>query len=172
VDTARIRSAHRRDLPDLVRIYNHYVATSHITFDTQEFTVEGRVAWFEGFSDSGAHQLLVADVAHHAVGYASSQQLRSKPAYDPSVETTIYLDPGFTGRGIGPLLYGALLERMRSEKSVHRAYAGIALPNRHSIALHESFGFKLIGTFREVGFKFGEFWDVSWYENEGVSRQT
>jgi len=163
LDTARIRPAEPRDLPGLVRIYNHYVTTTHVTFDTQALTIDGRRPWFQGFCGSGAHQLLVAEAAHHVVGYASSGRFRAKPAYDPSVETTIYLDPEFLGRGIGPLLCRELLDRMRSEKSAHRAFAGIALPNDNSTRLHEGFGFELVGTFREVGFKFGKYWDVSWY---------
>ena len=89
-----------------------------------------------------------------------------RPAYDQSVETTIYLDPAFVGRGIGQRLYGALLDAIQSEESIHRAYGGIALPNPSSIALHERLGFGFIGTFREVGFKFGKYWDVSWYEKD------
>ena len=166
MSTPRIRTAEQRDLPELVRIYNHYVTASNITFDTEAFTVDQRRPWFDGFSDSGAHQLLIAEINHQPVGYASSKDFRVKPAYDQSVETTIYLDSAFVGRGIGQQLYGALLERMTSEGKVHRAYGGVALPNPRSIALHAQFGFSLVGTFHEVGFKFGKYWDVSWYEKD------
>lgn len=162
----RIRPAEQRDLPALVDIYNHYVTTTHITFDTYAFTVDGRRRWFNSFSRTGAHRLLVADVSGQPVGYASSGEFRAKPAYDRSVETTIYLDPGFVGRGIGQRLYKVLLDMLQSEDGVHRALSGIALPNRSSIALHERLGFLLVGTFREVGFKFGQYWDVSWYEKD------
>ena len=162
----RIRPAEERDLPHLVRIYNHYVTTTHITFDTQAFSEEQRRPWFEGFSGSGPHQLLVAEVDGRSVGYASSGQFRTKPAYDRSVETTIYLDRDFTRRGIGAPLYGTLLDRIRFEPGVHRAYGGIALPNPGSIALHERCGFEAVGTFREVGFKFGKYWHVRWYEKD------
>jgi phosphinothricin acetyltransferase len=166
VGAPRIRRAEQRDLPELTRIYNHYVTTTHVTFDTHPFTVDQRRSWFESFSGSGAHQLLVAEIAGRSVGYASTQELRAKPAYDRSVESTIYLDPAFVGRGFGQQLYGAVLDRMRAEKDVHRAYGGIALPNAGSIALHERFGFELVGTFHEAGFKFGKYWDVSWYEKD------
>jgi len=166
VALARIRSAVERDLPDLVRIYNHYVAGSHVTFDTKPFSLEERRPWFEVFSTSGPHRLLVAEFESRTIGYASSREFRPKPAYSCSVETTIYLDPEFVGRGIGRALYGALLEALESEDGVHRAYGGIALPNPASVTLHERFGFKLAGTFREVGYKFGKYWDVSWYERD------
>ena len=161
---ARIRSAAERDLPDLVRIYNHYITRSHVTFDTEPFSIEERRPWFKGFSSPGPHRLLVAEVDVRTVGYASSKEFRPKPAYQRSVETTIYLDQEFIGRGIGQALFAALLEALEVEDSVHRAYAAIALPNPTSVALHQRFGFTLAGTFREVGFKFGRYWDVSWYE--------
>ena len=161
-----IRAGEERDLADLARIYNHYIVTTPITFDTQVFTVEQRRPWFDDFATSGPHRLFVAEISDRAVGYASSRQFRAKPAYDQSVETTIYLDPDFVGRGIGPRLYGVLLEAIRSEASVHRACGGITLPNPGSIALHERIGFSPVGTFREVGFKFGRYWDVRWYEKD------
>ena len=159
-----VRTAEPRDLPDLVRIYNHYVLTTAITFDIEPYTVETRRPWFDGFSGEGPHRLLVAEVAERPVGYASSGVFRAKAAYARSVESTIYLDPACTGRGIGSALYAALLDALCAEKSVHRAYAGIALPNPGSIALHERAGFRRVGTLREVGFKFDRYWDVSWFE--------
>jgi phosphinothricin acetyltransferase len=166
VSEPRIRPAKPEDLPELVRIYNHYVTNTHITFDTKAFTVNQRRSWLDGFSQAGPHRLLVSELAQRPIGYASSSAFRLKPAYDQSVETTIYLDPDFTGRGIGKLLYAAILDLIRAEKCVHRAYGGVALPNPVSIALHERLGFRLVGTFREVGFKFGRYWNVSWYEKD------
>ena len=159
-----LRDARRDDLDQIVEVYNHYVATSHATFDIEPKTVEGRRAWLEGFSPTGPYRLLVAESSGKVVGYAGSSQFRVKPAYSTSVETTIYLDPEFTGRGIGVKLYGALLEYLRGYESVHRAFAGVAVPNPGSIALHEKLGFESVGTFRDVGFKFGKFWSVSWFQ--------
>ena len=162
----RIRPADQADLPALARIYNHYVTATHITFDTEPFTIEERRSWFESFSRSGPYRLMVADSGSGAVGYASSGEFRAKPAYRPSVETTIYLETGQVGRGLGRSLYGALIDVLASEPTVHRAYGGIALPNVRSVALHERLGFRLVGTFREVGFKLEKRWDVSWYEKD------
>ncbi len=164
LDTPRIRLAEPADLPDLTGIYNHYVATTHITFDTEPFTADQRRPWFRQFSGTGPHRLFVAEVAAQPAGYASSAGFRAKPAYHTSVETTVYLHPDFIGRGIGRSLYSALLDSLEDEKSVHRAYGGVALPNKASVALHESLGFTPVGTFREVGWKFEKYWDVRWYE--------
>ena len=164
VTEPKIRSAKRSDLPDIVRIYNHYVRETHVTFDTHEFAEQQRLAWFEAFSESGPYRLLAAELSGRVAGYASSRPFHQRPAYSQSVETSIYLDPLLTGRGIGRLLYGRLFAFLESESAVHRAYAGVALPNPESIALHERMGFQLAGTFREVGFKFGKYLDVAWYQ--------
>jgi len=153
-------------LPALVSIYNHYVANTHVTFDTEAYTVDSRRAWFDSFSDTGPYRLYAAVVDDQTVGFAYSDQFHPRVGYNPSVSTSIYLDPAFVGRGLGRILFAHLLESLQSESAVHRAYAGIALPNPGSIALHEKLGFKLAGTFHEVGSKFDKFWDVSWYEKD------
>ncbi len=164
--TTGIRPAREQDLPALTRIYNHYVANTHITFDTQPFTVAQRRPWLDAFSLRGPHRLFVATLAERPVGYASSSPFRAKPAYAKSVETTIYLDPDFVGQGLGRSLYAHLLDAIRIEPSVHRAYGGVALPNPVSIALHRHLGFDPVGTFREVGFKFERYWHVTWHEKD------
>jgi phosphinothricin acetyltransferase len=75
----------------------------------------------------------------------------------------VYCAAEATGRGVGSSLYTALFAALADE-DVHRAYAGVALPNDASIALHERHGFRVIGTYAEVGRKFGRYWDVRWFE--------
>jgi len=162
----QIRSAEASDLNALVEIYNHYVTESHITFDVEPFAVGARTQWFTQFADSGPHRLLVADQGGDVQGYACSTQFKPRAAYDTSVETTVYLHPDHTGKGLGPVLYRALVEQLEQEPRVHRAYGGVALPNDASIKLHEALGFKQVAVYHEVGFKFGKYWDVSWFEKE------
>jgi phosphinothricin acetyltransferase len=97
------------------------------------------------------------------IGYACSSRFRHKAAYETSVETSIYLAPESVGRGAGSRLYEELFETLEGD-DVHRAYAGIALPNPASVALHERFGFKRVAHYTEQGRKFGRYWDVAWYE--------
>ena len=80
------------------------------------------------------------------------------------METSIYLGPDDCGAGSGSTLYARLLEVLEEEATVHRAYGGVALPNQASIALHQRLGFRRVATFGEVGFKFGRYWDVAWFE--------
>ena len=163
----RVRPADEHDLAALVDIYNHYVEHSHVTFDVEPVTVETRRAWLDGFDTTGPHRLLVAlDAGGGVVGYASTTRFRTKAVYHPSVEASVYISPRAHRRGLGTLLYEALIEVAIGEPNVHRVYGGIALPNEGSIALHRRCGFTHVGTFHEVGFKFGRYWDVAWYERD------
>ncbi len=159
-----IRPAVRADLGALTEIYNHYVRTSYATFDLDEFTVDTRAQWFDDHQTNSRHLLLVAELDDLVVGYATSSQFRAKAAYDGSVETTVYVAPSALGHGVGQTLYGELLTRLDQQPGLHRAYAGIALPNDASLRLHRALGFTEIGTFTEAGQKFGEHIDVQWFE--------
>lgn len=113
--TARVRFAEERDLPELTRIYNHYVSETAITFDIEPYSLEQRRQWLAGFSRDGRH------------------------------------------------VYQALFKNL-AETDTHLTLAGVTLPNDASLALHQRFGFRGVGTFREVGRKFGRFWNVQWLE--------
>ncbi|WP_079110345.1 GNAT family N-acetyltransferase [Streptomyces roseifaciens] len=159
----RIRPGAVGDLTELTEIYNHYVVHTPITFDIEPVTVEERRAWLDSHPATGRHRLLVAEEAGRILGYATSSPFRDKRAYETSVETSIYLGPDHTGRGLGGLLYRTLFEALADE-DVHRAYAGITQPNVASMRLHERFGFRPAGVLEQVGRKFGTFWDVAWLE--------
>jgi phosphinothricin acetyltransferase len=158
-----IRPGRAEDLPQLTDLYNHYVENTHVTFDLDAWTVDERRRWFDHYADSGRHRLLVAMDGDRLLGYATSSAFRDKAAYQTSVETTVYCAPDVGRRGVGSALYRSLFEAL-SREDVHRAYAGIALPNDASLALHRRFGFTEVGTYREVGRKFGKYWDVTWLE--------
>ena len=163
IGAVRVRSAVLSDLPRLTEIYNHYIVHTAITFDITPFTVEQRANWFAQHADSGRYRLFVAEDAGHVLGYAGTGPFRPKQAYETTVETTIYCAPDVTGRGIGTRLYRALFEALCGE-DVHRALAGITLPNPTSIALHQRLGFVEVARFNENGRKFGRYWDVAWFE--------
>jgi phosphinothricin acetyltransferase len=163
VSGVTIRPAGLDDLPRLTEIYNHYVLHSPATFDLEPKTLDQRREWFAQFATTGRHRLLVADEAGLVLGYAGTMRWRPKPAYDTTVETTIYCAHESVGKGIGAKLYAALFEALAGEQ-IHRVVAGYVPPNPASAALHERVGFKPVGTFSEVGYKFGQYWDVCWLE--------
>jgi phosphinothricin acetyltransferase len=159
----KVRAATEADLDRLNDVYNEYVRTAHYSFDIEPMTIEARREWFSHYGPAGRYRAFVAATGDTVVGYASSSRYRLKAAYETSVETSIYLVPEATGLGIGAKLYTALFDALRGE-DVHRAYAGISLPNPASVALHEKFGFKRAGVYTEQGRKFDRYWDVAWYE--------
>jgi phosphinothricin acetyltransferase len=83
-------------------------------------------------------------------------------AYRWFVETTVYVDAKAHRSGVGRTLYTALLSILRRQ-GFHSVFAGIALPNAKSVGLHEALGFRPLGVFEEIGFKFGRWHDVGWW---------
>jgi phosphinothricin acetyltransferase len=166
-----VRAGGVDDLEQLNELYNHYVRETHITFDIVPITMEQRLEWFSHLGPAGPYRVLVAvgpdgsGNTGRILGYASSHRFRPKQAYETSVETSIYLAPDAVGQGVGTALYEALFEVLGGE-DLHRAYAGIGIPNDASIALHERFGFRRVAYFTEQGRKFDRYWDVAWYEKE------
>jgi len=163
-----IRTAEQSDLSALTDIYNHYVANSNATFDVDTFTVEQRQSWFSQFNNS-RHQCWVAidktNPTGPCIAYICSSPFKVKKAYELSVESSIYIHQDYGNMGLGTLLYQKLFSEL-SKTDIHRCYAGIAIPNPASISLHEKFGFNKAGHYREVGWKFGQYWDVVWMEND------
>jgi phosphinothricin acetyltransferase len=163
MSTFQIRTAVIGDLAPLTELYNYYIANTATTFDIEPYTLESRGVWFAQFAPTGRHQLLVVEEAGEVLGYACSAQFKAKQAYETSVEVSIYLKPNTQGRGLGKALYIELFKRLEVE-DVHRAYAGITLPNDASRIIHQKFGFISVGLYREVGRKFDQYWDVEQFE--------
>jgi len=157
-----IRRAEQSDLPALLAIYNHYVRETPATFDIEPRTLAQHQAWFNAFAATGRYRCFVAIKDGEPVGSANSHPYKDRAAYDTTVLSSVYLAPPARGQGLGHKLYAALFDAMAGE-DVHRIAAGITLPNEASVRLHRSFGFEPVGIYREVGHKFGRFWDVATY---------
>lgn len=156
------RTATEADLNDIAAIYNHAVEHSLATFDLEPPDRDYWLAKLAG-DHPGDHLLVAVDEADSVVGYAYSWSYRPRPAYNLTRETSIYLDSSVRGRGVGRMLYPALLQTM-AVSGVHTAVALVALPNPASQRLHEFCGFEQVGVMREVGFKFDQWIDVAWYQ--------
>ncbi|MEI7791561.1 MAG: N-acetyltransferase family protein [Alphaproteobacteria bacterium] len=157
-----IRRVEEGDLPALLAIYNYYARETPVTFDIEPRTLQQRRAWFEGFAPTGRYQCFVAVKDDEAVGWASSHPYKDRAAYDTTISSSIYLSPEVCGLGLGRRLYATLFDALKDE-DIHRVFGGISLPNAASVGLHLAFGFEPVGIYREVGRKFGRFWDVGTY---------
>ncbi|WP_423917836.1 GNAT family N-acetyltransferase [Frigoribacterium sp. 2-23] len=150
-----IRDATRADLPYVREIYNHYVANSTVTFDEDAMTLAEWRAKFARGEKLDMPFLVAVNPAGEVLGYALAAPWRSKAAYRFTVESSIYLRPASTGKGLGRALLDALIERAR-DKGIREMIAVIADKGADaSIRLHESFGFVESGRMGRVGFKFG-----------------
>lgn len=110
-----------------------------------------------------SHGWLVGEVRGAIAGYAYGSPHRARAAYASSCDVAVYVDPAHARKGIGRMLYAALLPFLAAKGS-HAAFAGIALPNEASIGLHEAMGFTPVGVYREVGWKLGGWRDVGWWQ--------
>jgi L-amino acid N-acyltransferase len=157
-----VREVRRGDLPALLDIYNHFVKTSHATFELVPQTLLQRKKWLREHR-RGRYPIIVAETGGRVVGYATISKFRERPAYSRTGESSVYVHPDFQGKGVGTLLMEETIVRAR-KLGYHAIIAGIALPNEPSVKLHEGLGFKFVGNFREVGFKFGQWRDVAFFQ--------
>jgi len=164
VTTVEVRPGERRDLAEILRIYNHYVEHSAATFEVVPVRVADRLGWFREHASGGRYRLWVAvDVKDGVVGWATTSPFRPRAAYGTTVESSVYCRPDRQGRGVGSRLYAALFASIDGE-DVERVVAGVGMPNPASVRLHRRFGFRRVGTFHRVGRKFDRYWDVTWFE--------
>ena len=161
-ETPTIRSAVPTDASGIAVIYNHFVAHTVVTFEEEPVSSDEIARRMEDVR-SASLPWIVAEQSGRIAGYAYATQFRTRAAYRFSVEVTVYLDPTASGRGFGSALYDELFALLRA-KGIHVVIGGIALPNDASVKLHEKFGMKKIAHFAEVGFKFGKWVDVGFWE--------
>jgi len=147
----------------ILNILNDVIATSTALYDYQPRTRETMKTWFEAKRKGGYPVIGVEDSSTQLLGFASYGPFRAWPAYKYSVEHSVYVDSRFRGRGAGRLLLQTIIERARA-KDYHVLIGGIDTANKPSIGLHESLGFVHCATMRQVGFKFGRWLDLSFYQ--------
>jgi len=160
----RIRAAAPEDAAAIAAIYAPHVTSGIATFELDPpdaGAMRGRMAASEGYYP----WLVVADAEDAVLGYAYATKFRERAAYRYVVETTIYMADGAAGRGLGRLLYQALIDTLVGQ-GFTQAIGAIALPNPASVGLHEAVGFHNAGIYREVGFKQGQWIDVGIWQRE------
>jgi len=156
-----IRPVRPPDSPEICALYNYYVRGTTVTFEEDPVSpgemkrrigeITERFPWFVYEQDGTV------------VGFAYAGPWKGRSAYRYTVESTVYVHKDFLGRGIGSSLYQRLIMDLR-EQGLHSVLGCIALPNPASQALHEKVGFTQVAHFTQVGFKFGSWLDVGYWE--------
>ena len=152
-----------RDAAACAAIYAPFVNDTVISFEDQAPTMAEMAVRIERLTQT--HAWLVAEDGGQILGYAYGCPHRERAAYRWATEVSVYIDPRHQRQGAGTALYKALFGQL-AERGYRIALAGIALPNDASVALHESLGFVPLGIYRRIGFKFGAWWDVGWWQLE------
>lgn len=156
-----IRPVKISDSESICHIYNHFVSHSIVTFEEEPISIEEMKRRIR--ESSFRFPYVVLEIEGVVKGYAYATSWKPRAAYRHSVESTVYLAPGTEGKGYGFTLYTQLIEVLK-QQNIHCDIGGISLPNEASIKLHEKCGFKYLGKFSEVGFKFNRWIDVGYWE--------
>lgn len=163
-----IRLAETADAAAIAAIYAPYVGDTPVSFEEIPPSAEEMAQRIAG-DGLGRHPWLVAGEADRILGYASASPFRARPAYRWTVETGVYLAPDAQGRGLGRRLMERMLDLLNRQRFT-TAVAGITLPNPASVALHERLGFAPCATYRETGFKLGEWRTVQVFSRDLAPR--
>ena len=156
-----IRHIEPKDYQQVCDIYNHYVLTTTASFEIDPVSLEEMERRVQEFTPT--HPWLVYEQDGKVIGFAYASKWRPRPAYRFTSEVTIYLDKEHLSKGIGKQLYKELFRQLK-ELGMHSMIATIALPNGKSQALHESFGFKQVARFKDMGYKLDQWIDVGYWQ--------
>ena len=157
-----IRKAERKDIAELLEIYNYEVLNGVSTLDINPRTTEQWTDWFENHNIKN-HPLIVSEENGVITGYASLSSYRAKEAYASTVELSIYIHPEHRGKGVGTALMSEIITMAKEDPTVHTVVSVITSGNAASERLHDKFGFIFSGEIKEVGVKFGRYLDISNY---------
>lgn len=158
-----IRKACIEDIPFLQKIYNDAVLHTTATYDTSIKDYDNRLQWFKEH-EAEPYILLVYELDGVVAGYASLSKYRERPAFNQSVEISVYIDEQYQNRGIGSALMQAVLDYAQKQENIHTVVSLITSDNEHSIFLHEKFGFEFCGKIKDAGYKFDKWIGLSTYQ--------
>lgn len=147
----------------ILEILNEAILNSTALYDYKPRTYADMVEWFEAKRAGDFPVIGIESGEGELLGFASFGTFRAWPAFKYSVEHSIYVHKDHRGKGLGSSLLNAVVEAAKNQNK-HAVIGGIDAQNLGSIALHEKLGFKLVGTLPEVGFKFGRWLDLAFYQ--------
>ncbi|MFI5139932.1 MAG: GNAT family N-acetyltransferase [Sphingobacteriales bacterium] len=157
-----IRNANEDDIAAILAIYNDVIINTTAVYSEKPHTLQMRSDWYHDRINNN-FPVFVADAGGYVAGFSSFGHFRAWPCYRYTVEVSVYVDASYRGRGISKLLLQALIGRAM-EMNIHAVIAGISADNQVSINLHNAFGFQEVANFKEVGYKFGRWLDLKFFE--------
>ena len=146
------------DIPAVTRIYGHYVRETVVTFETAEPDEAEMASRFAAIAGKG-HPLLIGEIDGEVIGYAYASTYRPREAYRFTCEDSIYLTPTAVGHGIGGKMLAKLIEAS-SKAGRKQMLAVITAERENSIRLHAKHGFRMIGKYEALGYKFDRWLDI------------
>jgi len=156
-----IRLITENDAEKVLEIYKPYVLHTVITFEYVAPPIEEFLQRIK--ANINEYPWLVCLHGNKIIGYTYAGFHRYRIAYQWSCESSVYLLPEFHGKGIATILYETLFSLLRMQGYIN-VYAGVSLPNEKSVGFHQSFGFKKIGIYKKIGYKFDKWHDVEWFQ--------
>ena len=156
-----IRNIEKRDAALMADIYNYYVENSVYTFDENPAGEQYFIEKIKTRQDK--FPCLALEIDGKFAGFAYASAFAQKPAYRYTVESTIYLDYHYAGRGAGTYLYTELLKGLK-DRGFRRVIAVLGIPNKASESLHKKMGFTSGGGLNKVGFKFNKWIDIGYWQ--------
>ena len=156
-----IRLIQDSDADEVLAIYKYYVDHTAISFEYDAPTKEEYIERIK--TNTERYPWLVCLYENKIIGFAYGSTHRYRTAYQWSPEATIYIDHQFQSKGLGKILYQTLFDLLKLQGYCN-VFAGVALPNEKSVALHLSLGFEVIGIFKNVGFKHGQWHSTQWFQ--------
>lgn len=155
-----IRPVEERDAAAIAAIYAPSVTGNIVSFEVTPPDAAEMARRL--IATTATHPWLVCERSGEAVGYVYAGTHLARAAYRWSVNVSVYVDARIHRGGVGRALYTSLFALLRLQ-GFYNAYAGITLPNAGSVGLHETMGFRPVGVYRQVGYKFGAWHDVGWW---------
>ncbi len=158
-----IRAATNNDAQAICDIYNYYITDTVVTFEEEVVCAKDMCQRMAKVKSEGHPWYVAEDSQGNILGYAYATQWRQRFSFRFSVEVTVYLSSKYAGNGVGTKLYQKLFSQLKAN-GIHSVIGGITLPNDASVAIHEKFSMKKVAHFTEVGFKFGQWLDVGYWQ--------
>lgn len=163
-DLQTVQCTHERHAAAILDIFNDAIVNSTALYDYQPRTAQNMLSWFEAKRAGGFPVIGIEDAQGQLLGFCSWGSFRAYPAYKYTVEHSVYVHPQHRGRGLGRQLMELLIAEAKSRGDIHVIVGAIDAANAGSIALHKNLGFEHVGQMPQVGFKFGRWLDLAFYQ--------